>query len=132
MSLQRKKPLRSRSPIKQGGTPIKKVNRKRRASAFERAYGSAQRVAFVNSLGCSAPLRYGLGRHDGPVQNAHIIGGGAGRKADADKIIPLCQRHHATLHSVGVETFEQAYGLNLAARAAEIHAAWLSHHGADQ
>lgn len=61
------------------------VNRERKPREFERAYGSANRAAWVASLPCAACGIVGYSA------NAHVLGnGGAGRKGDADTIAPLC------------------------------------------
>jgi hypothetical protein len=112
---------------------MKKVNRKRKLSEFARCYHSRARVLFVKNLPC---VVCGLMRCD----NAHIEGGGAGRKADYDKIIPLCcvpsdhpcspgyaRGHHGLFHQIGVESFVAAYPglrLDLPALAAETEARW--------
>lgn len=71
-------PFSSASPRKQ----VKK--RKRSKAEFARIYGSKKRVEFVKSLPC---VSCGI---TGYIENAHIETGGMGRKADYDKIIPLC------------------------------------------
>lgn len=68
-------------------TPVKKVNRKRKQSAFARQYGSKERVAFVKSLPCAACGVIGFS------ENAHLLGNdGAGRKGPYTSIGPLCGR----------------------------------------
>lgn len=109
-----------RTPIKRHGR-VKPVNRKRRASEFVRPYGSKSRVGWVASLPCVVGLLC-----DGPTENAHTRTGGAGRKGDADSIVPLCRSHHVTLHRVGRASFERRYRLDLAAEAARVDAAWRS------
>ena len=67
-------PKPSRSP--KSRTPIKRVNRKRKASEFARCYGSKARVEWVKQQ----PSVVSGAR---PCVNAHVRNGGAGRKADA-------------------------------------------------
>jgi hypothetical protein len=67
--------------------------------------------------------------HDGPIENAHIVTGGMGRKADAALIIPLCHSHHLALHDFGVEAFEAVYRISLEREAQQIQALWLAHIG---
>lgn len=62
-------------------------NAKRRVKEWDRAYGSKTRVKFVAQLPCAAC-------GGGPCENAHTESGGAGRKADYTKIIPLCGGLH--------------------------------------
>lgn len=87
-------------------TPVRKRNAKRKASEWARAYGSEERVEWVQRQPC-AICGY-------PVcQNCHIGTGGIGRKADADHIAPLCSDHHRELHQHGQQTFEATYGIRL-------------------
>jgi hypothetical protein len=61
-----------------------------------------------------------------PSENAHIVGGGTSRKADADQIVPLCHAHHQSgndsLHKLQPRAFETYHGVNLAMYAAETDA----------
>lgn len=57
-------------------------------------YHSKARVAWMQAQPC---VVCGVT----PSENAHVIGGGAGRKADATCIIPLCKTHHALQHQKG-------------------------------
>jgi hypothetical protein len=74
-------------------TPLRRTDRvarrnaERRDREFQRCYGSAERVAFVQGLSC-----VGCGRT--PCENAHSVTGGMGRKADAETIVPLCHDCH--------------------------------------
>jgi hypothetical protein len=80
-----------------------KANPVRKAKAFARAYGGERRVRWIQAQPC---ILCGAS----PCENAHVKGGGAGRKADARWIVPLCHTHHAQLHTVGQKSFEAAYG----------------------
>lgn len=95
-------------------------NAKRKASEWTRAYGSQARVAFVKELWCIV----GLSTCRGACHNAHIEGDGMGRKANADKVVPLCPTHHAELHRMGCTEFEEHFGVNLAQAAAETEIFW--------
>jgi hypothetical protein len=109
---------------------IPRVNRQRKSKNWIRAYGSEQRVEFVRSLGCSVCGAI-------PSENAHIVTGGVGRKADAKSIVPLCGRrstfelafvgHHGLLHEWGRETFQRFFNINLAKAARETESAWRAH-----
>jgi hypothetical protein len=66
---------------------VKPVNPTRKARAFARAYGSRERVRWVQSLPC-------VGCGGGPSDNAHTATGGTGYKADAETIAPLCRPCH--------------------------------------
>ena len=55
--------------------------------------------------------------HDcsGDIECAHVEGsgtGGMGMKADDVFTIPLCNRHHATRHFTGWQTFDRAHRLD--------------------
>ena len=72
-------------PPAKPGKGVKRVNRKRKAKNFARAYGSELRVMYVQGLPCAAC------GHIGHSENAHIRSkSGAGRKGDASTVIPLC------------------------------------------
>lgn len=95
--------------------PPKARNAKRSADEFTRCYGSPERCEWVQSLPCIVPdCRK-------PSENMHIEGDGAGRKADANKIVPCCAGHHRTrrdsLHNLGREAFEGEHLVDLAALA---------------
>lgn len=98
---------------------IKTRNPKRRAREFARAFGSEERVAFVQGLPCCV-----AGCRVGPCDNAHSSGGGAGRKGDATTVIPLCRGHHREQHQIGAGSFAIRYALNLRALAAATERAW--------
>lgn len=98
-------------------------NPKRRAKEFVRCYHSAERVEFVKSLPC---LVCGP-RTCVPIENAHIVGDGMGRKAGYDTIVPLCKELHATLHRIGCATFERNHGVFLVEGAARTEYLWQQH-----
>jgi len=86
---------------------VNAVNHARKDREFIRAYGSADRVAFVRSQPCVA-----CGRT--PSENAHTRGGGAGRKGDARFVAPLCHPCHDELHRRGPVAFAARHdGLDL-------------------
>lgn len=116
-------------------TPVKRKNAKRRVSEFARTYGSRARVRWVKLQFCvcrKAAWRAGE-NCGGPIDNAHIIGGGAGRKADAQFIVPLCRTHHTdgpeALHRIGRRRFECVNLVDLTAEAAHTQQLWLLHCG---
>lgn len=90
-------------------TPMKRRNVKRKKSEWARAYHSKERVEFVKSLPCRVPTCAAMS----PSENAHAETGGTGRKADYDKILPLCTKHHRELHDHGQETFEAKHEITL-------------------
>lgn len=81
------------TPMKPRTKPMKKGGRikpkKRSPASFTRVYGSEERAEWVKSLPC-----VGCGIV-GYSENAHVgrEGKGAGRKANADQITPLCGPH---------------------------------------
>lgn len=99
----------------QRATGVRKRNPGRRKSEFARAYGSRERVAFVKRQPCvSCASRSN-------IQNHHIVNGGAGRKADAALIVPLCGNCHWVWHHYGVQYLPR---LNWPGLAASTELAW--------
>lgn len=112
------KPPRSRKPVK-------KRNAKRRLDEWQRTYHSKARVEFVAALPCVvAGVCSNPETHVGPSDNAHIVGGGMGRKADYDTIIPLCRKCHQYLHTSGARHFARAYQISLGTYAALTEERW--------
>lgn len=112
--------------MKRGGK-IRPVNAKRRKANHARAYGGAERIAFVKSLPCIVKGREEWAnpvRHDGPIEVMHTKSGGKGRKADARFTVPCCSYHHRNAHLFGAKSFELAYGLSLEAEAARVESLW--------
>lgn len=114
--------MKARSFIKRRTRP-KAVNRKRKASNFVRAYGSRLRVEWVKGLPCVVPSAI----HGGEIENAHTQNGGAGRKADARYVVPMCRDHHRYLHQHGQEAFQATFVVNLNAAARRTEIAWQAH-----
>lgn len=96
-------------------------NKERQAKEFARCYHSEERVEWVKNLPSVVSGR-------GPCDNAHVRGGGAGRKADYRFIVPLTRREHNELHRIGPADFESNYSINLEAAADAVEAAWQSLH----
>jgi hypothetical protein len=119
MTLSRSTPLRSRSSLTRR-TKVKNTNRRRRAKEFARAYGSEERVEFVRNLPCIV-----CGSR--PSENAHIVTGGMGRKADYQLIVPLSSDCHAMAHAKGMSWLEVERGIDLELAAACTEAAWQSY-----
>jgi len=64
---------------------------------MDRIYGSKERRRWIKSLPCLAcclvsPI-FALA-DKWSCENAHVVTGGMGRKADASHIVPLCRTHH--------------------------------------
>lgn len=103
--------------------PIKA--KKRKPSEFQRIYGGRVRVRWIKAQRCAVRG----GACQGPIENAHAVSGGMGRKADAHTILPLCKLHHLILHNIGAQSFELHYGVRLKSEAAHTHGLWLLHCG---
>lgn len=109
----------------------KASNPKRRAKEFARCYHSVERVEWVKARPCQVCLKIGVS------ENAHTIGGGAGRKAGYETIAALCGRHqwadefvvgcHGQLHALGPRLFQERYRVDLAQLAATLQAKWRAH-----
>lgn len=81
-------PLTRGQPIRRTGR-VKPVNKARRQKELLRTYGAPARRKWVKSLCCivcNAPP---------PSEQSHIRSrSGAGRKGDADKVVPMCAACH--------------------------------------
>jgi hypothetical protein len=102
-------------------SPVRKRNPKRQRSEFARAYGSKERAEWVRSLRCV--VRGCLGASE----NVHIATGGVSRKADAERIVPMCRLHHTALHGGGQALYEAAWGINLKDEAARTEKLWIEY-----
>lgn len=111
-----------RQPLRRSGRP-KRVNVARRRKEFARSYGSVERVEWIKSLDCFFCASLGI-PNMGPIDNVHIEGGGAGRKAHHSRIIPGCQGHHRALHRYGRAHMEMTYGVFLDICAEATEHAW--------
>lgn len=97
--------------------PKSKAERKREKQL--RVYGGPERIKWVASLPCV------IGSEClGPIENAHVRGGGMGYKAPANAIVPLCHKHHHKLHWMGLRTFERRYGTDLGLHADDVELRW--------
>ena len=110
----RKAPLRPGKPLSRKtrlkrNTPLAPVNRERRQAERERAYGPKARREWLTRQPCVACGR--VPTEDRPNHQHHTKGGGVGRKADADTIVPLCptcHRLHHDGHQLDVEWGSEA------------------------
>lgn len=101
-------PKPKRTPRKAPSRPRAR-NASRKKREFARCYHSEARVKFVKSLPCLVSLDFGTPDH--PIDNVHIEGDGAGRKAHYTLIVPLKHRLHVELHNTTREAFNLKYGL---------------------
>lgn len=105
------------TPTRSGRVRVRNVPR--HTANWTRAYGSAERVAWVAAMPCAVCLRPNC-------ENAHVRSGGTGRKADACWIVPLCPLHHAELHR-GAKTFQAKYRIDVLEEATITEARWQRH-----
>ena len=86
------KPKRRRAAPKK----VQRRNRKRWAKNHARAYGPAARRDWIKAQPClvCVMLHPIFTLTVGPSENAHTVGGGGSRKADAATIVPMCHTHH--------------------------------------
>lgn len=78
---------------------------------------SQAHCSFVRSHRCIVP-----GCHGMPIEVMHVRRGsdaGTGRKPSDFYIVSGCKDHHAEQHSIGEQSFERKYGVDLMALASE-------------
>ena len=112
-------------PMGTGKSEAQKArDKERKARDFARKYGSEERCFYVATLHCVVPDC----SHRGWMENAHTVGGGIGRKANAETVVPCCARHHRTgadsLHNLQPEAFEAAHGVLLEVAADDTETSW--------
>ena len=101
-----------KSPIERR-TPIKKVNRKRKAKREAEHFGD--KAKWVRTLVCLVCGRY-------PVQACHAKSRGAG--GTAEHLVPMCVDHHRQQHQMGIDTFGALYNVDLMDEARHYEQAW--------
>ena len=94
--MKRSRPLKRTGPPERK-TPLKPQNRARRAKERERAYGPEERREWLTRQPCVFCGR--IGTDERPNHQHHIVTGGVGRKADADKLVSLCAVCHRLEHA---------------------------------
>lgn len=113
-----RKPTRRKNPAPR--KPIPRKNVKRHKANHERSYG--EKRAWITNWPCCLTTCYQTTRSEA----AHTEGGGMGRKAGSETLVPLCQLHHRESHR-GIKTFQAKYGIDLKALAAGYEARWQAH-----
>lgn len=117
--MKRKVPLRRRSSLPRSRQPIGR-NPARKRREFVRTYGSEERTIFVKTLPCAACGVLGFS------VNAHVgtEGKGAGRKANADQVAPLCctRGEDGGPMTLGCHVLYDEHQQQFAARFPEFHA----------
>jgi hypothetical protein len=107
----RKSPITRKTPLRSSGRPTPK---KRSAAERTRIYGTDAHQAWLRAhacVGCAS-----TGSDERPHHLHHVTNGGAGRKADASALVPLCPDCHAFYHQYGPSTFAAAFWRMLAGR----------------
>ena len=105
--------MKRRKPLSRSTTPIKarKADKSKRRFANLR---SPEYQAWIRLQFCSVK-----GGCDGMTECAHVKSRGAGG-ADRGNCVPLCRRHHREQHTLGIQTFQYLYHIDLAAVAAAL------------
>jgi len=98
------------TPLRQG-KPLARVNPARKKKLHEKQFGNYAEL--VRSLPCVVCDR-------SPCDPHHVRSRGAG--GDKSDLCPLCRRCHALLHTMGRESFEHRFQLDLEAEAATLWA----------
>ncbi len=90
-----------------------KAQRKR--EKFKRQFHSDEFLAFTRMQPCAVCFRY-------PCQAAHNPSRAAG--GTWRDVSPMCPHHHREQHTVGVETFQKAHGIDFKQTNAQHVRAW--------
>lgn len=116
------KPLpRARTPKPLQRTKgIAPVNPERRAERFERDYGPLGFASWVRTLACVVSGEGGS--ESDPVVAAHVKSRGAG--GDWRSIVPMKQSLHDRLHTMGIDTFETHFEVDLQMAADAVQLRW--------
>ena len=114
--------MKRRKPLRRSTTPIKA----RKADKSKRRFANLRDEAYqgwIRQQPCAISGRKWFDEYpavcDGAVQCAHLKARGAGG-ADRDNCLPLCAKHHYQQHEMGIKSFQEAFGLDLAAVAAAL------------
>lgn len=114
--------------LKRGGRlRVRNPEKAKKRRAEDRVYGSYHR--YVTTLSCwvaeHSPSRHVCEVGD-PIDGHHVISVGAGGE-DAANVVPLCRRLHTaspavSVHSMGKQSFDEFWGVNLESAAVLIWA----------
>lgn len=105
------------------GEPGVEEMRRRRQERFERQYGGEEYVAWLTRQPC---MLANSGMCEGRIDPHHAKTKGAGGEWDA--IVPLCRRHHETVHRAGVQTVRLLTGVDLLREARSLASRWVESH----
>lgn len=90
-------------------TPLKKVNRARKAKLHERNFGDYADT--IRAMPCCICDRYG-------VQASHVKARGMGGcNSDKSSLVPMCARCHRLYHVMGPDSFQARFQVDLEAEA---------------
>jgi len=99
-------------------TPVKRVNRGRRAKLYERNFG--KRGDAVREMAC---LLLSTNECERAIEAAHASARGMGGvKGDRRELVPLCGHHHAISGRMAPSDFIARYHINLRHEAGRIAA----------
>jgi hypothetical protein len=105
-------------------TPMKRVNRKRKAERYEKQFGPKSEWMREAYPRCIVTGRTGYG--DWPVDHAHVKGTRAAG-ADSTWLAPLHREVHTDFDEMHRDAFAEKYGVTkqeVRARAQRIHREW--------
>lgn len=125
--LDRRSPLKAKSAPKPRATPIKKVNRKRKAKRHAEDFGPEGFADFIRSYGCLVAIERGdraRARCGGPIEACHLKTRAAGGTWK-ENVFPLCRSHHAEQHRHGITSFQVRHELDLDLWCAALYSRWL-------
>jgi len=105
-------------------SPLPRTNTKRRANNFVLAYGSEERVEWMHGMECACSS-YPMCTFR--IEVAHVISKKPNGRGGPDDTVPLCDFHHRTLHSLGIDTFQERYDVDLTALAKHYAELWDQH-----
>jgi hypothetical protein len=104
------------------------VRREVEREAHVKVWGGGK-SAWIRSRECVVPTFSPAGVYEargnrcvGKLEAAHIRSRGAG--GDATDLVPLCHKHHSQSHTIGIQTFERRYQIDLTACAATYEYLW--------
>ena len=117
--IQRKTRLRGTAGLSRR-TRLRAFNPERRQREFARAFGSRERVEWMQAQPCAT-----CGAKP-PSEVSHVRSRGAG--GGPDDTIPQCRRCHRRLHALGIRTFGARFGVDLEQLVARYASNWRQRH----
>ncbi len=126
-----------KTPLKRGTKPLKRgkpMKRSGRIKARGKSRFPKRRdpafIAWIRGQHCCVPVGkyWWPDRPTGIVEPAHVQTRGAGG-LDKGNTVPMCQQHHAEQHTLGIQTFQKKYGIDLKREAADYARRYLEETG---